>query len=240
MAKTITQTTKQILRERILSQQYEAGTRLPSETELAEELQVSRATLRSALAQLASEGVIVRRQGDGTFVSSTLHRVNTQLGGLLDFWRLIEQSGHKPSIDPLSIGERRATAEEAVALGVAEGALLLVLVRLFSADSHPFILATNLIPHALLLTPPPTFFDGRLGLPQFLARYCGQELASAVYTITAIQSTPVSAEILQLPPLSPLLQLQITFSNANKQPLALGDVLYNPQTIPLRFVQTWS
>ena len=54
----------------------EPGTQLNSERELAERLGVSRPTVRSALAQLEDEGLVERRQGDGTFVTD---RVKSRL-----------------------------------------------------------------------------------------------------------------------------------------------------------------
>ena len=45
------------------------GTRLPPERELADQLGVTRTLLRHVLAELADEGLVVRRQGAGTFVS---------------------------------------------------------------------------------------------------------------------------------------------------------------------------
>lgn len=48
---------------------WPAGTRLPNETEWAANLPVSLGTIQRALRMLVDEGVIVRRQGQGTFVS---------------------------------------------------------------------------------------------------------------------------------------------------------------------------
>ena len=57
------------LKQRIDRGELPAGTRLPSEPELAAELQVSRATLREALRAMELEGLLRRRQGSGTFVA---------------------------------------------------------------------------------------------------------------------------------------------------------------------------
>jgi GntR family transcriptional regulator of arabinose operon len=57
------------LRNRILDGQLPVGTRLPTDNQLAVEYQISRDTVRQALALLADEGLIERVQGRGTFVS---------------------------------------------------------------------------------------------------------------------------------------------------------------------------
>ena len=46
---------------------YESGSRLPTEAELAARFRVSRNTLRQAIGELVSEGILVREQGRGTF-----------------------------------------------------------------------------------------------------------------------------------------------------------------------------
>jgi GntR family transcriptional regulator len=59
-----------ILRQRIEEGVYPVGTRLQSEDEFAAEFDVSRATVRQAIGELVMEGLVVRRQGRGTFVES--------------------------------------------------------------------------------------------------------------------------------------------------------------------------
>jgi GntR family transcriptional regulator, arabinose operon transcriptional repressor len=56
-------------RERILDGRLSAGARLPTDGELAAQYQISRDSVRQALALLANEGLIERVQGRGTFVS---------------------------------------------------------------------------------------------------------------------------------------------------------------------------
>ena len=59
-----------IIEERILQNVYPIGSKLPPERQLAEEFDVSRQSLRSALRILATRGMIQTRQGDGHYVSS--------------------------------------------------------------------------------------------------------------------------------------------------------------------------
>ncbi len=111
----------QILRERIRLGAYPPGGKLPSESELSQEFDVSRATIRTVLARLAAEGLILRKQGDGTYVNERIREVNTHLGGLWEFGRLIESSGYQPSINPLSITQRSSTEHEAHLLAIQPG-----------------------------------------------------------------------------------------------------------------------
>ncbi|MCF6177037.1 MAG: GntR family transcriptional regulator [Victivallaceae bacterium] len=64
----------QQLRESIISGKLAASDKLPRETDLATELEVSRITLRSSLNRLEQEGFIKRVQGRGTFVSPQTHK----------------------------------------------------------------------------------------------------------------------------------------------------------------------
>src|SRR4029077_1573641 len=58
------------IRQRIVSGAWGPGARLPSESELATDLGLSRNSLRAAVRALSQLGVLRVRQGDGTYVSS--------------------------------------------------------------------------------------------------------------------------------------------------------------------------
>ena len=60
---------KELILREIGSGQWLRGERLPTEAELASQLNVAVGTLRKALAVLEQEGVLERRQGSGTYVA---------------------------------------------------------------------------------------------------------------------------------------------------------------------------
>ncbi|VAW43277.1 hypothetical protein MNBD_CHLOROFLEXI01-4893, partial [hydrothermal vent metagenome] len=182
--KPIIEQVEATLRDRILQREYSPGEQLPTELALTAAFGVSRATIRTVLTRLANEGLIIRRQGVGTYVNQRVGEVNT-LGGLMDYGRLITESGHQPSIEPISIMHRGATDEEASLLQLTAGEPVLVLVRLFLADKRPFILATNVIPQKLFVGED-DFYNGRLPLLEFMQQYCQQTIAYAIYEISPV------------------------------------------------------
>ncbi|MBM3736455.1 MAG: GntR family transcriptional regulator [Acidobacteria bacterium] len=60
-----------ILLSDIRSGRYAPSTRIPSERELAETYRISRTSVRESIAQLISQGVLVRRERQGAFVAPT-------------------------------------------------------------------------------------------------------------------------------------------------------------------------
>src|SRR3984893_5871096 len=79
--------------ERIVSGKFSIGDRLPSENQIGTEYKVSRAVVREALSRLLADGVVVTRQGAGTFVHRKPGREFLRLapiGGIADLMRCFE------------------------------------------------------------------------------------------------------------------------------------------------------
>jgi len=82
------------LRHFILSGHWPPGSRLPSEPELQQQLQISRSTIRQALHEAQAEGLIERVPGKGTFVArSPAIKTNSHLIGFVTFDFLSEFQG---------------------------------------------------------------------------------------------------------------------------------------------------
>ena len=90
---SLTEQVKTHLKQRIVNAEFDGG-RIPPEMELARELKVSRNTIRDALSRLETEGVVLRRQGAGTFVNQAGMLVKNRLERIIPYEELIRESGY--------------------------------------------------------------------------------------------------------------------------------------------------
>jgi len=132
------------LRNKINEGVWPPESRLPNEAELCKRYGVSRITVRHAVAILVSEGLVVRSQGSGTFVRGAT--ITAGLRGLSSFTEEMSAQGVKSGGTVLEKKVASATEEQALALGVPEGAPLLELRRLRTGDEAPIGIQTAFLP----------------------------------------------------------------------------------------------
>ncbi len=121
----------------------EPGDRFPSETAIRNRYQVSRATVRQALAELETSGVIRKVQGLGSFVAVPKIR---HVPLLTSFSELARSQGFTPSHRVLSSSVDAVPVDAAGEIGLAEGTRCRHLRRLFLADGSPVGLAETWLP----------------------------------------------------------------------------------------------
>src|SRR5215470_8126982 len=100
--------TAEVLRSRIVQSVWKQGDRLPSENQLCEEFGVSSITMRRAVATLVAEGLLVRLQGKGTFVSSD-HAIVQGPPQLTSFTEDMRLRGWAASARVVALRTERAT-----------------------------------------------------------------------------------------------------------------------------------
>lgn len=115
---------------------------LPAERELATQLNVSRITVRKALDGLVSDGLLIRRQGAGTFVAG---RVEKQFAKLTSFSEDMLQRGRTPSSEWILKAKGAVTPDEALTLGLSPGAPVYRFHRIRYADALPMALEQSAI-----------------------------------------------------------------------------------------------
>lgn len=140
---------KQLLTEAIQTQHLPEGSLLPGDNELADYYEVSRSVVRQALAGLESDGLIVRRQGKGTYVAKD--KVSEGLadwsGGLSEDAQL---RGAKVRSRVVTLAVVPAQGDIARRLQLPEGTPVVTLERVRSIDDEPWVHTTTWLPQSVV------------------------------------------------------------------------------------------
>lgn len=221
-----------------LSQQLEAaietgrlapGSLLGNEIELAGRLGLSRPTVRQAIQSLVDKGLLVRRRGIGTQVVHSQVKRPLELSSLYDD---LEAAGQKPATRVLLNTTTEATAEVAAALGIAEGAEVVLVERLRFAHGEPVAHLRNHLPAGLL-----DLGTERLeetGLYR-LMRAAGITLHSARQSVGARAATAEEGERLGEPEGAPLLTMQRTTFDDTGRAVEFGSHVYRASRYAFEF-----
>ena len=208
------------LEDMITSGQLPVGSRLENEIDLADQLGVSRPTLRRAISYLVERGLLVRRRGIGTSVVQPKVKRPVELSSLFDDLR---ESGRAPRTDVLVLEVRPATDAQAQALGVPDGTEVTYLERLRYADDEPLALMTNVLPVDVL-----TFSAEELrraGLYELL-RAASRAPRMASEVIGARAATVGEARTLSERRGAPLLTMSRTAWDATGRAVEFGSHIY--------------
>lgn len=126
---------KEMILSRIRSGQWQPGQRISSEYELVAELGVSRMTVNRALRELSIEGVLVRRQGLGSFVAEVKRQANVfEVRNIADE---ITARGHAYSAQVVVLDAQKATPEVADLMGRSIGSEVFHSIILHCEDEIP-------------------------------------------------------------------------------------------------------
>lgn len=219
---SLTEQVKSHLKELIVNDEFANG-RVPSETELAEVLGVSRTTVRDALGRLEMEGAIVRKQGAGTFVVEPVLQIRSRLEEIWSYEEVLRAHGYTPSTQVLNVEERPSTdAVNALSvvddLGLAADESVLVIEKLFLEDDNPVILTRNCIP-IRYITKPYTIEEFQRPVYEYLETVCQQQLAYYLSDLVPMIAAGPLAQTLHLEPGTPLLSFEEIGYNEDNEPI---------------------
>jgi GntR family transcriptional regulator len=112
---------------------------------LAARFDVSRLTVREAVASLVSAGYLERRHGSGTYVVGR-PRARHALDATISYTKMISDAGMKPQIQVLSLVTRPRRPKRQSALELSEDEEVRSLERLRTANGRPVIYSLDVMP----------------------------------------------------------------------------------------------
>jgi len=216
-----------VLREKITSGSYGDGEQLPTEIELIEEYGVSRITVRQALAALAEDGLIERKQGRGTYISERKSKKRKFTGtihltGSLD--ELIEMGMDTP-VKVLEMNLVDADQHEAELLQLKSGAPIYRLKRLRLHENKPYSLIINYLPEEIGAKL--TMAELSSGaLLHVMETKLGLRLHDARQEIRAELADPYVAKLLDVRVGTALLSIERTVYTVEQKPVEYVHTLY--------------
>jgi GntR family transcriptional regulator len=126
------------------------GDRLPTEPELAKQLGVSRAPLREAMRTFETQGLLLRRQGVGTFVVRPTQVLESGLEVLESIETLAKRTGLPVSPGKVEVEQRLATSKECNTLGLEPGCTVISVSRVILAENRPVAYLVDILPEDVL------------------------------------------------------------------------------------------
>jgi GntR family transcriptional regulator len=162
---------------------------LPPERDLADEFHVSRITVRKAIDGLVGEGLLVRRQGSGTFVSA---RVEKNFSKLTSFSEDMRARGRTPRSVWLKKTAGSVTPEEALALRSSPGTPVYRFHRIRFADDAPMS-----VEYATVLASCLPSLDAVASSLYEALEHAGNRPVRALQRLRAVLLTGEQAELLQ-------------------------------------------
>ncbi|NJD60569.1 MAG: hypothetical protein C3F13_08595 [Anaerolineales bacterium] len=213
-----------ILIEQIRNGTFPPETPLPPENQLAANYKVSRATIRSAFDRLEAMGLIIRRQGVGTFVRKSSN-ISNLLNQFIDFPRLISDNGFEPGYKQLRTELIAMSPDQAESFKLNPGDKLLEIEKLFLADGNPIIYCINHIPEWVFKEafPGEEIFEPGLTEPilEFLEQKCGQSISYYVSSVRAdiLKNCGIPKIFKKMDSLTPVLVIDEIGYNRDEQPV---------------------
>lgn len=207
--------------------EWKPGDMIPSEFDLAARFRVSQGTVRKAIDELATDNLLVRRQGKGTYVATHAEQ-HTQYR----FLRLLPDTGDLDSQGPaerriIECRRLRANAEVARQLALRTGDPILQVKRVLAFAGSPAILEDLWLPggpfKGLTLE---TLSDDKGPMYALFETQFGVRMVRATEKIKAVSADADAAQLLGVPEGHPLLSVERLAYTYNDAPMELRRGLY--------------
>lgn len=203
------------------------GDRIPSESELAKEFNISRVTIRHALQELIHQEKIISVPGKGCFV---LQPKIEPLTALTSFSENMRSQGYEPSYQDAIVSYILPNRKIQAHLKVTEREQVIHIHRLMLADRSPMAIQNVYLPGRVYRRNPALFIPellNQISLYKILEFELGLKLFRADEWVDAAKATQEEATLLQIKNDDSVLVIdRVTFSSPEKDPIEYVHQLY--------------
>ena len=197
--------------------EWRPGEAIPPETELASRFGVSHGTVRKAVAALAADNLVIRRQGKGTFVAThTEEQVS-----MFRFLRIRRKDGRDeyPTSRVVDVRRGKAPADIARRLDLRAGGAVITVRRVLEYGREPVVFDEIVLSGTLFRGLTKAKVDAYRGsLYSLFETQFGVRILRAQERVTAVAADPTSAAILKVRPGEPLLAMErVTYTYGGRR-----------------------
>ena len=218
---------KSLMTRSLQAGEWRPGEAIPSEIELAARFKVSQGTVRKAVDEMATDNLLVRRQGKGTFVAT---HAEEQIQ--YRFLRLASDDGEgeRPQRRFIDCRRLRAPADVARSLGLKAGDAAVQVRRVLSFKGQPVIFDDIWLPGKLFKGLSAERLSGYRGpMYALFETEFGVRMIRAEEKIRSVAADAGAAEVLGVPPGSPLLSVERLSLTYGDRPVELRRGLYRTE-----------
>jgi GntR family transcriptional regulator len=196
---------KQIISDKIQEGEWKVGDKIPSETELCEQYEVSRITARRALTELEHGGMIERKTGKGTFVKFS--GISQELNRFYSFTNEVKLRGYTPSSKLLALDIITPDEEVRTSLNLAADEKVYLIKRLRMANNETIVIDRSYLPCRLFPGLDQYDFE-KSSLYETLSEQYNTVANTAEETIDAVLINKEEADLLEIKKNSPCLLIK--------------------------------
>jgi len=224
----------------LIERGYSPSDRLPSEAQLARNLDVSRATVREALSQLLLEGQVVRRWGVGTFVNDRSQEAVFGMTRITPLRDMLRGNGLEPELSYSDVAQVPCDQSTAEALRIDSGDVVWRIDRVFAADGTHVAWLRDFMPLQVNDRPvdPTGLTDIDADILALVREQAGVDIDRMDTLLRAVVADGTIPRQVGLPVGLPLIRAEQTSYGRNGEAVISSDIYYNTQAVALRLVRT--
>lgn len=208
---------EQILREGIDSGELKLGDTIPTEKELMDKYDVSRATIRQAVLSMVNDGYLRREKSKGTFVTKPPERIHL-FDSLRWFSRYLDKSGIPFHTRILKKGVIPVGEDIAQYLRLQPGEKVFYVKRVRYLDDTPYLVDEHFVPYALCQGIENVYQEGK-SLYNTLEEEFGIKLNHGWREFEPVLPSPEDVDLLEIFANTPILEVHSAVHNQEDLPV---------------------